>query len=165
MAHHQIIRWAILFLALLSLTACQRALLKAQIETYKWTYKPGEHLVATYEETRKQYSCKNTTSVYLKETFFRPYKMVPGEQILTRFVYASCTPEDLRGTILRQVIHNGRVVLRDTTPHHFVPGTWGVNAYIQIPPDASPGAYIFSVTITAGAQVFKEIHSFQVMQP
>jgi len=164
MAHHQIVRWGMLFLVTLAFTACQRTLLKAELETYKFAYKPGEHLEASYEVTKKRYPCVLNV-VYLKEFFFRPYKMVPGEQILTRFIYASCAAEDIRGTIVRQVIHNGKVMLRDTTHHHFVPGTWSVNAYIQIPPDAAPGAYIFSVNIAAGAQVFKGTHSFQVIQP
>lgn len=164
MAHHQIIRWGLLVLAALSLTGCQKALLRAELEAYKLSYKPGEHLVASYEETRKRHPCKRDV-VYLKESFFRPYRMVAGEQILTRFVYASCAAGNIPGSIVRQVIHKGSVVLRDTTRHDFVPGTWGVNAYIQIPPEAAPGAYIFSVTITAGSQVFKETHSFQVIRP
>lgn len=163
MAHYQIIRWSLLLLAAASLSACQKALLKAELETYKLTYKPGQHLVAPYEETQGDRRCRRDR-IYLKESFFRPYKMVAGEQILTRFVYASCAPDNIPGTILRQVVHDGRPVLRDTTRHYFVPGTWAVNAYIQIPPDAPAGAYVFSVTITAGSRVFKETHSFQVIQ-
>jgi hypothetical protein len=164
MANHQIIRWGFVVLTALSFAACQKSLLKAELETYKLMYKPGEHLVASFEETKKRSPCTND-GVYLKESFFRPHRMVAGEQILTRFIYASCAAMNIRGIIVRKVIHNGSVILRDTTPHSFIPGTWGVNAYIQIPPDATAGAYIFLFTITAGSQVFKETHTFQVIQP
>ncbi|WP_373501758.1 hypothetical protein [Desulfococcus sp.] len=165
MAHHQIVRVLMLFLMPLFLVACQKALLKTELSAYKLAYKPGEQLVASYEETKKKHRCAGNSSVYLEDSLFRPYKMVPGEQILTRFTYASCSAESISGTIVRQVTHKGKVVLKDTTRYTFVPGTWAVNAYIQIPPGASPGAYVFALTVKAGRQVFKETYSFQILQP
>ena len=165
MAHNQIIRVLMLFLATFFLVACQKALIKTELAAYKLAYKPGEQLVAPCEETNRKHRCAGNTAVYLEDSLFRPYKMVPGEQILTSFTYASCSAESIFGTIIRQVIHNGKVVLKDTTRHTFVPGTWRVNAYIQIPSGASPGAYIFKLTIKAGRQVFKKTYSFQIIQP
>lgn len=165
MANHQIVRVSLLFLMALFLMACQKALLKTELEAYKLAYKPGEQLVASYEETKKKHRCAGNSVVYLEDSLFRPYKMVPGEQILTRFTYASCAAEIISGMIIRQVIHKGSVVLEDTTRYTFVPGTWAVNAYVQIPPGASLGAYVFKLIIRAGRHVFKETYSFQIIQP
>lgn len=165
MARHQVVRLLMLFLVSLFLMACQKALIKTELAAYKLTYKPGENLVASYEETNKKHRCAGKSTVYLEDSLFKPNKMIPGEQILTRFIYASCSAESISGVIIRQVVHNGSVVLQDTTRHMFVPGTWGVNAYIQIPPGAPPGAYIYLLTVKAGRQVFKETYPFQIIQP
>jgi len=163
MGHHQITRLFILFLVSLSLSACQKVMSRGELMAYKWTHKPGEELVASYQETSAKHKCTDTPVVHLEGTLFKPDKMVPGAQILNRFVYASCAPEAISGLIVRQVKYNGKVVLEDVTPHNFVPGTWGVNAYLQIPSAAPPGAYVFVLTITAGDQAFRETFPFEVI--
>ena len=154
-----------LSLVTLFLMACQTALVKTELAAYKLAYKPGEKLVASYGETKRRHPSQGNSAVYLENSLFRPNKMVPGGQILTRFTYASCSAESIAGMIVRQVMNNGNVVLKDTTRHNFVPGTWGVNAYIQIPSDAPAGSYVFMLTIKAGRKVFKEKYSFRIIPP
>ena len=165
MVRYQIIRLVLLLLVTASCLACQKVISRSELMAIKWTHKPGEQLVASYEKTQNKHGCTGDPMIYLEEALFRPSKMVPGAQILNRFIYASCSPESITGTISRQVIYNGKVVLRDFTNHTFVPGTWRVNAYIQIPPNAPPGAYIFKLTITAGKQNFDKTFPFQIIQP
>ncbi len=165
MDHHKVaVTLSILFLGVGLLVGCQKMLRQTELAVYKMTYKPGEELVASYEETDKKHRCKSGPSILLEGTTFSPMKVDAGEQILNRFVYACCAPRGVRGTITRQVLHDGEVVLTDDTDFNFVPGTWAVTAYLQVPPNAPPGAYVFELILKADKQEVKETHPFQVLK-
>jgi hypothetical protein len=144
---------------------CQKVIRKTELAVYKLTYKPGEELVASYADTDKKHRCKNAATVLLEDATFSPTKVAAGEQILNRFVYACCAARGVPGTITRQVLHEGEVILTDETDFNFVPGTWAVTAYVQVPPNATPGAYVFELILKADKQVVKETHPFQVLKP
>lgn len=163
MGHHKIVQLSILFLVIGVLMGCQKMLRKTELAVYKLTYKPGEELVASYEETDKKHRCKSGPSILLEGSTFSPVKVAAGEQILNRFVYACCAPRGMRGTITRQVVHHGEVVLTDDTDFNFAPGTWAVTAYLQVPPNAPVGAYVFELILKADKQDLKETHAFQVL--
>jgi len=163
--HHKIVQLSILFLAVGVLVGCQKMLRKTEMAVYKLTYKPGEELVASYDETVKKHGCKDGPSILLEGTTFSPVKVAAGEQILNRFVYACCAPRGVPGVITRQVVRDGELMLPDDTNFNFAPGTWAVTAYLQVPPNAPPGAYVFELILKAGTQVLKETHPFQVLRP
>jgi len=164
--HHKIVQLSISLLVLgVVLIGCQKMLRKTELAVYKLTYKPGEELVASYADTDKKHRCKGAASILLEDTTFSPAKVAAGEQILNRFVYACCAPRGVSGTITRQVLHEGKVILTDQTDFNFVPGTWAVTAYLQVPAIASPGAYVFELILQAGKQLLKETHPFQVLKP
>lgn len=165
MAHHKVTPLLILLLSILPLSACQQIVSNTQLQVLTLTHTPGEHLVASYEETDKKYNCFGNPVLHLVDSSFMPDKMVPGARILNTFSYASCAQKSIPGTIIRQVTHDDKVILQDVTQYIFVPGTWAVNAYLQIPPDAAPGAYVFVMNITAGRQEFKRIYPFQILTP
>ena len=165
MGHHQIIRLLGLIVSAVMLSACQHWLSRGELKAYQFYYKPGEQLIASYEKTDKKHTCAEKPSLFLVDTLFRPSTMVPSEQILNRFEYVCCATRSIRGSIVRQVMYEGRAILEDVSQHTFVPGTWAVNAYLKIPAEAKPGAYVFVLTVSADDNSIKKVFPFQIIEP
>lgn len=138
---------------------------KTEIMLYESIYKPGDNIIDSYENIEREYNCNRNSSVFLEDSSFRPINVAPGEKLFNRLVYASCHPTGLKGVILRRVIHKGNKIFEDRTNYEFMPGKWAVTAYITIPHDVEPGAYIFEFELRPRTEVIKKTFTFQVTPP
>ncbi len=163
MGYHKIISLAVATLLIVLLFGCGSVIRKTELAVYQLAYKPGEKIVASYEETDKSHNCEKNQRIFLEHSSLSPFKVAPGEQLLNRFIYASCYTKGVPGVIVRRVIYKGEVILEDETDYEFVPGTWAVAAYLKIPRDADPGAYIFEMDLKSGQQLIKKTFPFQIL--
>jgi len=144
---------------------CANVMRKTELALNQMAYKPGVQIVATYEETRKKYHCYNYKRAFLEDFQFRPSTIAPGEQVLNRFVYASCFSESIHGKIIRKVLFRGRTIVTDPTDYDFIPGAWAVTAFIKIPPHAKTGDYTFKLELQVGDQRIRKSYPFKILRP
>src|SRR4029453_3248696 len=64
------------------------------------TDKPGEQLVAPYEKTAAKFQCQGTSVLVVEKAELQPSKVTPGQQLVSRIVYASCYGTSLKGKII-----------------------------------------------------------------
>lgn len=164
MSHYKRVISLSLFLILLFTLGCG-TFRKMEMTYYQFTYKSGQKIIASRDETVRKYKCWENAAIFLEDESFGPIEIKPGERILNRFVYASCHEAGIQGSIIRRIIHKGEKILDDKTPYEFMPGRWAVTAYIEIPSYAKPGAYIFEFEVKPKKENFKKTYSFQVLNP
>lgn len=160
--HHQIALGIALCLGLVTWGGCatggqQRAMTGD-------TDKPGEQLVASYEKTAAKYQCQGTPVLVVEKAELQPSKIAPGQQLVSRIVYASCYRTSLKGKIIRKVIHNGETVIALPEDIEYRPGTWALTAYIAIPPRADPGGYSLETKMQARAFRLQETNTVEVVR-
>lgn len=165
MGYNKIVQLMVVSFFFVFFAGCQKLLHKTQLEVYKLTYKTGEEIVASYEDTDKKYNCDKNPTIVIENSTFGPIKVAAGDQVLNRFVYACCRSKGQSGIITRQVLYKGEVILQDNTDFRFIPGTWSVTSYLQVPLSATPGAYIFEIIVDSSVQTFNKIFPFQVFKP
>jgi hypothetical protein len=128
------------------------------------TDKPGEQLVASYEKTAAKYQCQGTSVLVVEKAELQPSKVTPGQQLVSRIVYASCYGTSLKGKIICKVIHNGETVIALSEDIEYRPGTWARTAHIVIPPRAGPGGYILETKMQARALRLQETNTFEILR-
>jgi hypothetical protein len=129
----------------------------------------GEKMVAQPDATNKKYGCKphQKPDLFVEQTEVLPNPVVRGGEINHRFTYALCPPAPsatVGGEIVRAVIYRGSVAFKDVAKHMFKPGTWVVDAFITIPPEAEPGVYALESTIKYGTKSLQQTNSFVVIE-
>jgi len=126
-----------------------------------YTDKPGEQLVASHEKTAAKYQCQGTSVLVVEKAELQPSKVTPGQQLVSRIVYASCYRTSLKGKIIRKVVHNGETVIALPEDVEYRPGTWARTAHIVIPPRAIPGGYILETKMQARALRLQETNTLK----
>ena len=149
--HHQIVLGMALYLGLVTCGGCT-------------TVKPGTQLVASYEQTAAKHQCLGTPVLAVEKAELQPSKITPGQQIVSRIVYALCYGTSLKGKIIRQVIHNGETVVALPEDIAYMPGTWALTAHIAIPPGAAPGGYMLETKIQTSALRWQALHAFEIVR-
>jgi hypothetical protein len=94
----------------------------------------------------------------------KPSKIKPGQQMVSRIVYASCYGTSLKGKITRTVIRNGKTVIALPEDIEYMPGTWALTAHIPVPPEADLGGYILETKMQARALRLQERNTFEVVR-
>ena len=129
---------------------------------------PGEKMVVSPEKTSENHSCHpGRTTFILELTEVIPNTVSPGEEIDQRIRYAMCphTPSDkLRGQIIRTVLYKGVSMFKDVTDYEFKPGSWTVDAFIQVPDDARSGVYLLEVVVKYSQTTTRRTNEFVVQR-
>ena len=118
----------------------------------------------------KEYRCETKTLPFIVlERNEIPLSIVqPGEGFRHSFVYALCPAEPSKSvevTLNRTILSKGRVVLRDTVKQfELKPGRWAVNALVNVPAQAKPGAYELQLSLTTQTMTIKGLIPFFVVQ-
>jgi hypothetical protein len=118
----------------------------------------------------KEYRCGTKTLPFIVlERNEIPLSIVqPGEGFRQSFVYALCPADPSKSvevTLNRTILAKGRVVLRDTVKHfELKPGRWAVNALVNVPAQAKPGAYELQLSLTTQTMAIKGLIPFFVVQ-
>jgi hypothetical protein len=129
--------------------------------------KPGEKMVAPPGEAPRRYSC----SPYMKDRLIIeeidviPVRINAGDEINQRIRYGLCPnfpSGTLSGKIIRTVLFNGEMQFEDITYYEFKPGTWTIDAFIEVPGDVEEGMYEVEVVITYGSKTVRSMDSFLV---
>ncbi len=127
---------------------------------------PGEKMITSPEKTSGNYSCPpGRTTFILEQAEVIPSTISRGDEINQRIRYAMCsyTPSaTLRGKITRSVSHNGVKMFQDVTDYEFKPGTWTVDAFIQVPDDAKSGVYLLESVLHNSQKTIKRTNEFVV---
>lgn len=127
---------------------------------------PGERMVVSPEKTTENYSCASgRTTFILEQVEVIPNTVSLGDEINQRIRYSMCsyTPSaTLRGKITRSVSHNGVKMFQDVTDYEFKPGTWTVDAFIQVPDDAKSGVYLLESVLHNSQNTIKRTNEFVV---
>jgi len=127
---------------------------------------PGEKIMVSPEKTSENYSCPpGRTTFILEQAEAIPGTVSPGDEINHRIRYAMCTYARsvvLRGDIIRAVLHGGVSMFQDVTYYDFKPGTWTVDAFIQVPDDAESGLYILEVILNYNEKTIRRTNEFVV---
>ena len=117
----------------------------------------------------KEYRCGTKTLPFIAlERNEIPLSIVqPGEGFRHSFVYALCPAEPSKSvevTLNRTILSKGRVVLRDTVKQFKLkPGRWAVNALVNVPAQAKPGAYELQLSLTTQTMAIKGLIPFFVV--
>ena len=129
--------------------------------------KPGEKLLAHPEAVWEEYHCAQEKRPFLKLVKYEvlPPEVRPGEEVNQHFEYVFCPAKPaqvLKGNLWRRVYFKGKVVFEDlSSGFELKPGKWAVDAFIRIPPEASPGVYYLEV-LFKGPRSFKAGQNFVV---
>ena len=158
---------------LVTSTSCVNTLDKAaskidnwQQRLFKTTRKPGERQVHSVEDTYKTYRCLKSR-IYFESIEVIPKKVVRGEEINQRMRFAFCsTPKDqykvIEGNIIRKIFRGQQEEFADVTRYTFKPGTWIIDAFLEIPPDAEIGTYSMHVTLVYEEKLNGKRESFEI---
>jgi len=131
--------------------------------------KPGETVLKHPDEVWKAYDCAKKRLPFVRMVKYEilPPEVYPGEEINQHFEYVLCPArpaEVLAGTLYRRIYYKGKVVFEDVTRNfELKPGKWAVDAFIRVPPDASPGVYYLEV-VFRGPVTLKEGQNFLVLR-
>ncbi|NIP29493.1 MAG: hypothetical protein GTO02_03885 [Candidatus Dadabacteria bacterium] len=133
---------------------------------FKTTRKPGERQVNSAEETYATYYCR-TSRIYFESIEVLPKKVLRGEEINQRMRFAYClAPKDqhnvIEGNIIRKIFKNKQEQFADVTRYTFKPGTWIIDAFLEIPPDADGGIYSINVSLDYGDKLHTRLEEFEV---
>jgi len=118
----------------------------------------------------KEYRCgtKTLPFIVLERNEISLSIVQPGEEFRHSFVYALCPAKPskyVEVTLSRTVTSKGRMVLSDTVRHsELKPGRWAVNALINVPLQAKPGAYELQLSLATQTMTTKGIIPFFVVQ-
>jgi hypothetical protein len=118
----------------------------------------------------KEYRCGTKTLPFIVlERNEIPLSIVqPGEEFRQSFLYALCSAEPSKSvevTLSRTIVSKGKTVIRDTVKHfELKPGRWAVNALVNVPPQAKPGAYELQLSLTSQTITIKGVVPFFVVQ-
>lgn len=118
----------------------------------------------------KEYRCgmKTLPFIVLERNEISLAIVLPGEEFRQSFVYALCPAKPTKPvevTLSRTIVSKGRMVLRDTVKHFKLkPGRWAVNALVNVPPQAKPGAYEFQLSLTSQTMTIIGVVPFFVVQ-
>ncbi len=137
-----------------------------QEKIFRSIREPGEKIIVSPEKTSENYSCPpGRTTFILEQAETIPGTVSPGNEINHRIRYAMCPYARsgvLRGEIIRAVSHNGIRLFRDVTDYGFKPGTWTVDAFIQVPDDAESGLYTLELILNYNQKTIKRTNEFVV---
>jgi hypothetical protein len=128
---------------------------------------PGEIMEKTPEETTQAFYgiCKDQKP-YLAfiETETLPVRAHQGTQISHRIRYSICASPavPLVGEIIRTVSHNNQKVFEDRDKYEFKRGTWTVDAYFVVPPNAGFGIYTVDTTAVYRGKTVRMHSQFEV---
>ena len=118
----------------------------------------------------KEYRCgtKTLPFIVLERNEISLSIVQPGEEFRHSFVYALCPAKPskyVEVTLSRTVTSKGRIVLSDTVKlFKLMPGRWAVNAQVNVPAQAKPGAYELQLSLTTQAMTIKGLIPFFVVQ-
>ncbi len=131
--------------------------------------KPGETMQKSPADTAQYFSCsiEKQSMPVLFETEVIPYNVKPGKEINNRISYAFCpapSAPKYAGEIIRTVKYKNHVIFRDKTAYDFKPGTWTVDASINVPDTAVPGEYIVETAIVLKGKLIMKSNTFQVKE-
>ena len=149
--HHQVVWGMALCLGLVTCGGCTAV-------------KTGTHLIASYEETAAKPPCQGPPALVVEKAEVHPSKITPGQQLVSRIVYASCYGTPLKGKITRKVLHNGETMIALPEALTYMPGTWALTAYIAIPLGAAPGGYRLETQMQAGAFRWHGTQTFEIIR-
>jgi hypothetical protein len=129
--------------------------------------KPGEKMVAPPEDASRRYSCSTymKDKLVIEEIDVIPDRINAGDEINQRIRYGLCpNPPSgtMNGKIVRTVLFNGETQFEDITYYAFKPGTWTIDAFIQVPRDVDEGMYDVEVVVTYGSKTVRSVESFLV---
>ena len=122
----------------------------------------GHKLLARLAATASTEGCAARELPFLRviESNVLPARLAPGGRFSHRLVYALCPAEPaapLTATVARELRGSAGVVLVDQTDDlRLRPGTWASDEELEVPPNASPGRYTVSTTVTFGGRVWTE---------
>lgn len=171
--YFKIILILLLVLQVSFISACVSTLDKAAAKVDNWqqrlfktTRKPGERQVHSVEDTYETYRCLKSKIIF-ESVEVIPKKVPRGSEINQRMRFAFCsTPKDnykvIEGNIIRKVFKNNREQFADVTRYTFRPGTWIIDAFLEIPPDAEYGNYTMKVTLDYNDKLHTKNDFFEI---
>ncbi|MGQ0793228.1 MAG: hypothetical protein ACT4NX_03975 [Deltaproteobacteria bacterium] len=129
--------------------------------------KPGEKMSSSPEDTAKRYACAfgRQNRLIVEEVDAVPDRISAGDEINQRIRYAFCPAKPSgteRGRITRSILYRGQTVFEDTGVYEFKPGTWTVDAFIEVPTQAKSGVYAVEVSISYSQDNIRRSNSFVV---
>lgn len=128
---------------------------------------PGEKMVQSPEKTSSTYSCLpyKRNMLALEEASVIPEMIAPGDEVNQRVRYAMCPYKPsgtIRGKIIRTILFKGTTAFQDVTDYEFKPGTWTVDAFIDVPSQAQDGVYAMEVVLVHGQETIRRSNTFVV---
>jgi hypothetical protein len=127
---------------------------------------PGDHLILSEQKTNLNYVCSKYKPYRL---FIESLEIVPsvvnkGEEFNQRVQFAFCSNKNktVDGTMKRVLKYEGNVIFSDSESYKYRPGTWAVDVFIEVPPDAGRGKYQFEITLKYGYKTAFKNESFIV---
>jgi hypothetical protein len=117
---------------------------------------PGAKLLGTEAEVVRQYGCARQKKplLVLEESFLRPTPLAAGEEFGHRIVYAFCptrAKQPLSGKLRTRITFGGAGIVDDSADFRVEPGRWAVDTFIELPPQAKPGAYDLELEFTSSS--------------
>jgi hypothetical protein len=143
---------AVVFLALAGCQSAPMRAVKDGLQEVKsgWRSK-GEKQTGSSAAVRRELGCDSRRfELRLEHSEVLPQRVRIGRELNHRFVYAACTPHDAVEAypMVRRVLHRGRVLFEDRDREFEIrAGRWAVDAFVGIPPAATPGSYVLELEI------------------
>ena len=162
------------FLTLINLISCTQAKSGYHKTTSKISHlsqkfvrsirDPGDHLILSEEKTNLNYVCSKykPNRLFIEKLEIVPSVITKGEEFNQRVQFALCSKNTVNGTITRILKYKGNDIFSDSESYEFKPGTWAVDVFIEVPPDAEGGKYQFEITLKYGYKSSYKSESFIV---
>lgn len=122
----------------------------------------GQKLLARLAATESTEGCDSRELPFFRviESNVYPARSAPGGRFSHRLVYALCPAgpgSQLTATVTRELRGSAEVVLVDQSDDvRLRPGTWASDEELVLPPNAVPGRYTITSTVTFGGSVWTE---------
>jgi len=125
---------------------------------------PGDHLILSQQKTDLNYVCSKYKPyrLFVEKLEIVPSIVTKGEEFNQRVQFAFCSNKNVTGSIKRILKYKGNIIFSDSESYTYKPGTWAVDVFIEVPPDAQNGEYHFEITLRYGYKTSFMKESFLV---